>query len=239
MRYAVFADIHGNLEALNAALVETQKRKLNHYICLGDTIGYGANPKECFDWTLDNTELHVLGNHEAAIKTSLIKDTLVEWARDSIDWAAKRLSTELVGRIKELPIIQTAGNLTIAHGTIHSPERFEYLSNNAEASKSFMAMETQVGFVGHTHVPFIYSQKDSQNSGYLRKGVYKLKKDDRYLINPGSIGQPRDRDNRLSFGIFDDEALTFELVRIPYENRKAAEKIWAAGLPRMLGDRLL
>jgi len=102
-----------------------------------------------------------------------------------------------------------------------------------------MALATPFGFVGHSHVPFGISETGKEKDGYLREGVLKLSKGKRYLLNPGSIGQPRDGDPRLSFGIFDADELTFEIVRLPYDNKKAAAKIRAEGLPGVLAGRLL
>lgn len=238
MRYAVFADIHGNLEALQAATAYTQKQHLSHFLILGDSIGYGVNPNECLEWALQYATYHVLGNHEAAILHENIRWEFTDWARVAIDWTAEKLHEGLAAKIKGLPYMQIQDTLTLAHGTIHVPERFDYLLDPSEAHKSFLAMQTRVGFVGHSHIPCVFTEK-SQESRHLSEGMLQLRKDERYLLNPGSIGQPRDRDTRLSFGIFDADELTFEIVRLPYDNKTAAQKIRKEGLPRFLADRLL
>jgi diadenosine tetraphosphatase ApaH/serine/threonine PP2A family protein phosphatase len=238
MRYAVFADIHGNLEALETALEYAQKRRLAEFLVLGDSLGYGANPNECLEWALEHAGLHVFGNHEAAIHQNKVRENFTDWAREAIDWTARMLKTELADRIKDLPYLQIAGKVTLAHGTLHSPEKFHYLIDLADARKSFLTMQTPVGFVGHTHIPAVFSEKEPV-AKHLKEGVLKLQKNERYLLNPGSIGQSRDRDRRLSFGIFDDDELTFEIVRLSYDNKKAADKILAEGLPAFLAYRLL
>ena len=238
MRYAVLADIHGNLEALQTALEYTQKHSLSHCIILGDSVGYGANPNECLEWSLKNAEFYVIGNHEAAVIHPDLRLGLIEWARIAIEWTAERLWPGHVKKIKELPYLQIHKQVTLAHGTIHSPERFDYLFDLSAAHKSFMALGTTVGFVGHSHVPCFFSEKEG-TGGCLKEGILNLRRNDSYLLNPGSIGQPRDRDHRLSFGIFDDSELTFEIVRLPYDNKRASEKILAAGLPASLAYRLL
>jgi len=200
-------------------------------------VGYGANPNECMEWSFNHAELHVLGNHEAAVIQEKIRWGFADWARTAIDWTAEKLLPGHIARIKDLPYLQIQGAVTVAHGTIHSPERFDYLMDPDEAHKSFMASQTTYGFVGHTHVPCFFAEKGPY--GHLKPGVLKLKKGERYLLNPGSIGQPRDRDPRLSFGVFDPEELTFEIVRLPYDNKKAAQKIIREGLPKFLADRLL
>lgn len=238
MPYAVFADIHGNLEALETALEYARKHRLSQFMVLGDSIGYGANPNECLEWALQNAGFHVLGNHEAAVSHEKIREKFSDWARVAIDWTAERLRPELIARIQDLPYLQTGGDVTLAHGTLHSPEEFRYLFDENDAYKSFLALRTPWGFVGHSHVPSSFAEKEG-TGGYLKEGVLKLRKKERYILNPGSIGQPRDRDPRLSFGIFDEDELTFEIVRLPYNNKRASEKILAEGLPASLAYRLL
>lgn len=238
MRHAVFADIHGNLEALQAAVEETKKRELTQSIVLGDSVGYGADPNECLEWSLDHAAFHVLGNHEAALIHEGIRWGFTDWARIAIEWTAEKLRPDLVEKIKTLPHLQTQGRIALAHGTLHDPERFHYLMHPADAQKSFMAARATFGFFGHSHVPCFFSENEG-TFGHLKPGVLRLKKGERYLLNPGSVGQPRDRDPRLSFGIFDEDELTFEIVRLAYDNKTAAHKIRAEGLPRFLADRLL
>jgi diadenosine tetraphosphatase ApaH/serine/threonine PP2A family protein phosphatase len=238
MRCAIFADIHGNLEALEAALEYASKHRLSEFLVLGDSIGYGANPNECLSWSLQHARLHVIGNHEAAVLHDRILEKFTATARDAIDWTAKRLKPALVTGIRGLPFMQIDGNKTLAHGTLHSPELFHYLFDENDAYKSFLALQTPYGFVGHSHVPCFFSEKEGMG-GILKEGVMKLKKNERYLLNPGSVGQPRDQDRRLSFGIFDESELTFEIVRLPYDNKKASQKILAEGLPASLAYRLL
>lgn len=238
MRTAVFADIHGNWEALETALEYVKKCRVSKFMVLGDSIGYGANPNECLEWALANTKLHVLGNHEAAIIHQRIRENFTDWAREAIDWTAGRLRPELVAKIKKLPCLQVEGAMTLAHGTIHSPGEFHYLFDESDAHKSFLALKTALGFVGHSHVPSFFAEKEGAG-GSLKEGILKLRKDERYLLNPGSIGQPRDRDSRLSFGILDEGELTFEIVRLAYDNKQASRKILAEGLPASLAYRLL
>ncbi len=237
MRYAIFADIHGNLEALEAALGCAGKRQVTRFMVLGDSIGYGANPNECLEWAIKNASLHVLGNHEAAILHREILDRFTHPAREAIDWVAGRLRPELVRAVRGLPYLHVEGNIALAHGTLHSSERFYYLSTEGDAYRSFLATQACFGFVAHTHVSAFFSEK-SRSGGYLGEGVLKLNANERYLLNPGSIGQPRDGDHRLSFGIFDEGELTFEILRLPYDNKTAAQKIRSAGLPESLADRL-
>ena len=238
MRYGVFADIHGNLEALETALEYARKRCVSRYMVLGDSIGYGANPNECLDWALRNATFHVLGNHEAAILREELGERFTGGAHQAIRWTAEWLKPELLSGIRDLPYLLTKGNIALAHGTLHHPGDFHYLIDESDAYRSFVATRSSFGFVGHTHAPGFFAEH-SKLGGFLGEGILKLVREERYLLNPGSVGQPRDRDVRLSFGIFDEDELTFEIVRLPYDNKKAAGKILAAGLPAFLAQRLL
>lgn len=238
MKYVVLADIHGNLEALDAVQIFIRKRRLRHFMVLGDSVGYGANPNECLEWVNAHAELHVMGNHEAAVVHEGVRMTFSDWAREAIDWTAVRLRPELVKGLRELPYLQEQGPVSLAHGTLHHPHQFLYLLDVIAAQKSFWSTKSQFGFVGHSHIPCYFTEQEAK-LGRLDEGVFELRKGERYLFNPGSVGQPRDGDPRLSFGIFDLKELTFEIVRLPYDNTKAAQKIRKEGLPSILADRLL
>ncbi len=135
-------------------------------------------------------------------------------------------------------MLRIENEMTFVHGTVKNPEKFFYLLDPDEAAESFAVMETAVGFVGHTHVPSSF-EKGEDHVVQLLAGIFKLKKNQSYFLNPGSVGQPRDRDHRLSYGIFDAEKQSFEIFRLEYDNEKAASKIVRAGLPKYLAERLL
>lgn len=238
MRIALLSDIHSNWEALTAAVDDLAGRKINETWVLGDTVGYAANPNECFEWALKNARLNLLGNHEEA----LVDPKTLEWfsgdARQALEWTATVLKPEFLAEIKKLNYLYISENVTLAHASPDEPQEFRYLFSSRDARPSFRAFETPLCFIGHTHLPFIFSEH-SGAAGYLKPGVYSLDRSHRYLLNPGSVGQPRDRDPRLSFGIFDDAKWTFEIVRLEYDNHRAAEKIRQVGLPLFLAARLL
>ncbi len=236
---ALVADVHGNLEALERALEEISKRRIEHVICLGDIVGYGANPSECLQLVRERASEIVIGNHERAVDDLRLREDLVDWAREAIEWTSGVLNTsekELLRRFPPL-VIDHKSNWTLTHGTIHEPELFHYLRFPVDAAISFRQLETDFGFFGHTHVPSLFTE-DGQ-ARYLPAGLYKLEKGKRYLINPGSVGQPRDRNPKLCFGVFDPEELVLEIVRLDYDNRTAADKIRKAGLPELLAVRLM
>ncbi len=238
MRYAILSDIHSNLEALETAAGHAETKQIDRWIVLGDTVGYGANPNECFEWVVNHAQLFIMGNHEKAVIDPKLREWFNPLAREAIIWTAGILAEPLKKRIADLPFLKIEKGITWTHGSPDKPEDFRYLTRFEDAAPSFQSMENDVCFVGHTHVPccFCLSRKSTE---YLAPGVTELAAGERYILNPGSVGQPRDRDPRLAFGIYDDTAKTFEIIRLEYDNQKAAEKIRKAGLPRYLADRLL
>ena len=237
-RSAVLSDIHANWEALETAADYCRKQKIGQFLVLGDTIGYGANPNECFRWVLENASAVILGNHEKAMLDVNLRREFNDWAREASDWTAEVLAPELKKEIPKLAYLKIENGVTLAHGSPDNPEEFRYLMSYSDARPSFGQMETQICFVGHTHVPSCFLES-AGTAFYLGPGVQTLKKNERTILNPGSVGQPRDQDKRLSFGIWDPEKWTFEIVRLEYDKRTAAEKIRKAGLPPFLADRLL
>ncbi|MBI4115682.1 MAG: metallophosphoesterase family protein [Candidatus Omnitrophica bacterium] len=238
MRFAILADIHSNWEALEAAHNYLLKQKIGEYWVLGDSIGYGASPNECLAWVFKHAKVSLMGNHEKAIVDIKLLDWFNTEARTAIEWTEKVLSAEYKEKINDLRYVHITNSSTLAHGSPDSPEEFRYLFSFEQAVPSFKTFKTQLCFVGHTHLPSQFIES-SESVNYLHPDTYPLDRKERYILNPGSVGQPRDRDPRLSFGIFDDEKWSFELVRLEYDNKKAARKIREAGLPRYLADRLL
>lgn|SRR3989338_4826518 len=238
MSFAVFSDIHANLEALETAVDYVKNRGITRFVALGDTVGYGANPNECFEWALNQAAVNLFGNHERALIQPGLKEQFNPYAREAIEWTAKVLKPELLERIPDLSYSRIEDGFTFVHGSPYQPEEFHYLMNFEDAGPSFRQMRTNVCFVGHTHVPACFCE-EKKSMEYLAPGLRKIETGERLILNPGSIGQPRDRDPRLSFGIYDPEAPSFELVRLNYDNHKAAGKIRKAGLPSFLADRLL
>ncbi len=238
MRFALFSDIHSNLEALEKAVEYTQNQKIDFYAVLGDTVGYGANPNECLEWVFQHAEIVITGNHEKAVNDATVREWFNGWALEAIQWTAKVLTPALKRKIDGIPYLKIEHEMTFAHGSPDQPEEFRYLLGFQDTISSFASFQNQICFVGHTHIPACFCEV-KRTAAYLRPGVMQLEKNERYILNPGSVGQPRDRDPRLAFGILDTTKQTFEIVRLEYDNRKAAAKIRKAGLPAYLADRLL
>lgn len=238
MRYAILSDIHANLEALETAVTYAHGRHIDRWIVLGDTIGYGANPNECFEWALRHTDLCLLGNHEKATVDPSFLNWFNPWAREAAVWTASKISKGFKREVLSLPYIKEEKDVTFAHASLHEPERFHYLFGYEDSLRSFQMMTNPVCFVGHTHVPGCICE-GARSSEPVKEGIIPLQDGNRYILNPGSVGQPRDNDPRLAFGIYDTGQKNFEIVRLAYDNIKAADKIRKAGLPKPLADRLL
>ena len=238
MRFALFSDIHSNLEALETAVLYAKGRQIDRTLVLGDTVGYGANPNECFEWVLQNAAVSLAGNHEKAVLDVKLRERFNPMAHEAIVWTEEKMDAAFKQKIPDLPLIRIESSMTLVHGSVNEPEEFHYLVNARDAEPSFKELSTPVCFAGHTHIPSCFCER-AQSAVTLTPGVMTLEKGERYILNPGSVGQPRDRDPRLAFGIYDDEKRTFEIVRLSYDNVKAADKIRKAGLPRYLADRLV
>lgn len=238
MRTAILSDIHSNWEALEAALNYLSTEKIDEFWTLGDNVGYGANPNECLEWVFAHARVVLAGNHEKALVDRKILDWFEGSARTAILWTAGVLKPEYGEKISKLDYVHMTPNATLVHASPNQPEEFHYLFSPEDAQPAFRAFQTPLCFIGHTHVPFHFVES-TLAADYLPAGKYPLERGERYILNPGAVGQPRDWDPRLAFGIFDEDDWTFEVVRLQYDNRKAAEKIFQAGLPPFLGYRLL
>ncbi len=239
MRYAIISDIHGNLEALEAVLDDVASVRSDKIFCLGDIVGYGANPKECIELASKICDLCVAGNHDwgAAGKTSL--SNFNSAAQSAIKWTASQLPAAQMHFLASLPLSAEKERFLITHASPVEPQEWNYIFSAYEASLSLQAINCHVCFVGHSHIPAVF-YRDQLGEVFFTTSFSEvvLQKENRYLINVGSVGQPRDNDPRASYGILDPDAQTFTLRRISYDITSAQEKIIAAGLPSVLAERI-
>ena len=242
MRYLIFTDIHGNLEAFLAVLKFAQKRKIDHYIFLGDLVGYGASPNEIIQKTRALKPISMIrGNHDKAVcgldtvqTFNPIAAAAIHWTKDNI---TKR-NLDFITKLKKGPLI-IHKHIMICHGAPFDEDH--YIFGEFDAAEAFLHIKTQVCFFGHTHFPFLYTEKDHFVEGTFITGnssEIKLEKDVRYLINPGSVGQPRDRNTRASCAIYDGKQKKINFYRIEYNIGEAQKKILEADLPAALAERL-
>lgn len=237
MRYALFSDVHSNLEALNAVLEEIQREKPDKILCLGDLIGYGPNPNKCVQRVREVADLVLAGNHDYA---SLGKANIFNfnyYARMAIEWTIKELSEDSQKYLAALPLMEEIGDFTLVHATPKDPAEWDYIMNLDDALENFGYFKGQLCFVGHSHIPVIIVQTDD-NCWATREMEIRIEEGKRYIINIGSVGQPRDLDPRACYGVFDSERKTFQLKRVPYDINLTQEKMRQVGLPEFLIDRL-
>ena len=241
MKYGVFSDPHGNLEALTACLERLKKEGVSHNICCGDLIGYGPDPEECVKRVRALKNLVcVMGNHDAVFVLPELESFFNREAALALDYSRSKMSDESVRYVATLPKKYQGKNFTAVHGTPLDPIK-EYFSSCTQFKVNYPLWKGQICFVGHTHLPFFIRGNAEECGIFLnRKADFTVKLDPamRYVINPGSVGKPRDNDPRASFGIWDTAAGTFRFIRQEYDFRPTQQKMLAAKLPAFLIDSL-
>ena len=235
MKIVIISDIHGNLEALNRVLkyIENMEDE-NRIVCLGDIVGYGPNPAECFKIVESLTDKICLGNHEYAILDEDFDYQMVKYARKAIRWTRNILSEKIREAISRLPIQIEDDNVLYVHASPDDPMKWKYISNARNAYSSLIEMKHSLCFVGHSHIPGIYAYNELQEDSYNAT----LSNDDKTIVNVGSVGQPRDGSPMLSFAVFDNDSWSVEIIRLEYDYQKTIAKIKKTNLPLFLAERL-
>jgi diadenosine tetraphosphatase ApaH/serine/threonine PP2A family protein phosphatase len=237
MRYAVLSDIHGNLEALRAVLLDC-RTEVDAVLCLGDIVGYGADPVACLELMAERGTVLVAGNHEHGVTGQLGPAWFNPAARAAVAWTGTQLDADHRGYIGRLPLTAEVAGATLVHASPLHPEEWGYLVSARDGLGAFAGFEGRLCFVGHSHRPGHWSVGSSGPRHQAGASTIRLEAGRRYIINVGSVGQPRDRDPRACFAIWDSGARRVTLRRVAYDVRAAREKILRAGLPRLLADRL-
>ncbi|MFH1692642.1 MAG: metallophosphoesterase family protein [Candidatus Omnitrophota bacterium] len=237
MRYGIFADVHSNIAAFEAVHTALQKVDIDQYVFVGDIVGYGASPHECIALLRKMNALSVVGNHDLAVIDFFNINRFNDFAKESIRWTKKNLSNLEKMFLSGVNLIEEGDSFHLAHGSLYHPENFEYMTNKSEAMKTFCVMKRQICFVAHSHIPgiFIESEEDVQ---YKVSSLLLIERGRRYVVNVGSVGQPRDGDANACYCVYDDQACTIEIKRVSYDVAKAQKDILNAGLPQDFADRL-
>jgi len=242
VRYFIFTDIHGNLEALHAVLKFIQKKRVDHYILLGDLVGYGASPNEVIQKVVALKPISIIrGNHDKAACGLDSVQNFNPIAAAAIHWTRKTVTKknmDFLERLVKGPGI-IGDHITVCHGAPFDEDY--YIFGEFDADEAFGFFQTPVCFFGHTHFPYIYSKVEQSIEGiFVEDNVFefKLEKDLRYLINPGSVGQPRDRNARAACAIYDSDTRIIKFYRVEYDIEAAQKKILKEGLPIGLAERL-
>jgi diadenosine tetraphosphatase ApaH/serine/threonine PP2A family protein phosphatase len=230
LRIALISDIHGNLEALETAFDDIQRKGVDEIWCLGDIVGYGANPSECLELVSGTCSAMILGNHDEAAFQIGVENGFNDFASHAILWTRSNLSSEQLGLLKSLPYKISRSDILLVHASPSRPQAWKYVFGSMDAMSQKTVFSERLCFIGHSHIPGIYPLTGSS-------AIYNST--DRFIINVGSIGQPRDGDPRLSYGLLDTFSGSYENIRLEYDTSAAANKIRDAGLPAYLADRLL
>ena len=248
MRYLILSDIHANWEALAAVLNHVRRKKFERILFLGDAVGYGASPNLVLDWlrSVGSSGVLIRGNHDRVCSGLDSGEYFNRFALHAAEWTADILEDRNRKILRDLPEgpVVVEDQVAMCHGAPHDEDA--YLFSGNDALPAFEALPQQVTFFGHTHVPSVFSldERAAPTDMEVRllageRGRISLEEGRRYLINPGSVGQPRDRDPRAAYGIYDSQTRRFYHYRVAYPVAEARRRILRAGLPPMLGDRLL
>lgn len=240
MRIAILADVHANLEALEAVLEHLSDESVDRVVCLGDIVGYGADPNPCCDRIRETAEEVVAGNHDRGAVGLTDVSSFNPFARKAIQWTARMLEKNHIPYLEALPLTMTlfGEGATFVHATPSMPEAWEYLFDPADALDEFAAFTTRCCFVGHTHCPTAFVQNPNGEMAGVHLDRLQMQNGCRYIINVGSVGQPRDGDPRAAYAVYDHAAGALELHRVDYDIETAGEKILKAGLPPAFAKRL-
>ncbi len=237
MKYAVISDVHANLEALYATILDINKNDIQEIFFLGDVVGYGPNPQECIDIIKYESKIRIAGNHDYALLGLIDIDFFNTYAKESIIWTSQYVTADRLEILKTFQISQriASKDIFLVHSTPKKPQEWSYLLTFNDARINFEYFEEKICYIGHTHVPIIIEKKRSGEVIAHSKKVV-ISNDSRYIINVGSVGQPRDGDARACYCIFDDGLIYFR--RIEYDIRKTQDKMFHCGLPYYLISRL-
>lgn len=236
MRIALFGDIHANLEALEGVLADAANQGVTDFVCLGDVVGYNADPVACLDRVRAMDCPTVKGNHDEDASGTHSLDSMNPVAAAALQWTRDQLDDEQRQWLRRLRMVRQVGEFTIVHSTLDQPAGWNYVTNRFQAIANFSFQFTQLCFHGHTHVPRVYVKTDKVSEAPAE--MVAVEKGMKYFINVGSVGQPRDGDWRACYAIYDLEHQLIVFRRVEYDIETTQNKILAAGLPPMLADRL-
>lgn len=236
MKFAIFGDIHANLEAFDAVMADAAEQGVTHYVCIGDVVGYNANPCECVHRLQELACPVVKGNHdeEASADTAIVG--LNPLAQAALEWTRRTLSEADRSWLRSLRMVRQVRDFTIVHSTLDTPTSWAYVMNKFDAMASLAYQFTQVCFFGHTHTPRVY--KKGHTVTVEDPALTRLESGKKYFINVGSVGQPRDGDWRSAYALYDHDNQEITIRRLPYDIETTQRKIRAAGLPEALALRL-
>lgn len=240
MKYGVFSDVHGNYEALRAVLEFYRRHGIYDFVCCGDIVGYGPQPLECVETLAGLENLHaVMGNHDAALTGRLDIKWFNANAAAAIEFARSRLTGKALDFLTHLPEKAETADFTLVHGSPRKPLT-EYMLSESQFADNESFWKVSPCFIGHSHMPMYFSKHEGAlpETDFLKPMVRVSTATGRVMLNPGSVGQPRDGDPRAACGIYDAEKKAFELYRVFYDVEETQRMMGEAKLPAMLSERL-
>ncbi|MSP17885.1 MAG: metallophosphoesterase [Myxococcales bacterium] len=240
MRIGIFSDTHANIEALTAVVDAFKSERIDSYVCLGDTVGYGASPNECCEIVRNLAAFTILGNHDAAVAGRMDYSYYYDAARHALDVHAKMLAPEHLEWLRSLPYQRRDfGSLYFCHGSPVNVEEFDYIFAPDQAAQCLDMWDElgEVTFIGHSHLVKAFALTRDEVFEVLTPR-FEIRPGHKYIVSVGSVGQPRDYDNRACFAVYDTLDKVFEIKRVAYDIERSAQKIFAADLERNFGNRL-
>jgi predicted phosphodiesterase len=240
MIYAIFSDIHGNLEALTIAINYIADLGISNILCCGDTVGYGPNPSECFQFLKRYNFVSVAGNHDRAIVKDSVGIYFNEDAVIALNIQRNLLTSNDLSYIKKLPSLISYKNFLLTHSSLNKKTPYQYILDESTARNSLKRTKKHLIFNGHSHVAGVFKLSNEHYSFISGKNGLDIDLDQQfhYIVNVGSVGQPRDGNPELSFCLFDTEAMIVRIVRLPYPIAKTQEKMKQLNFPDFLVQRL-
>ena len=239
MRIAIISDIHGNIHALENVEKDIRERQVDEIVCLGDMLNFGAFPKECLDWVRENCSVVLRGEHDTF--TAMCDDILLTnpEAIKSADWTYEQLSEEDLKYISDLPLDLDYKNVVLTHDEPSVPGSMYFITSLKDAKETMTCYKEQICFYGHVHIPLLFVKDNERIKVIQNPTEYSLKDNEKYLVNCGSVGQPRDKDKRASYLIYDTEENLFEFRKVDYDKEKASKEIINKGLPEIFARVLI
>ncbi len=236
MRIALFGDIHANLEALEAVLQDATEQGCTDHVCMGDIVGYNADPYACLEIVRIKNWPVVKGNHDEDASGDHSLESMNPVAASALEWTRQQLSEDQRAWLRNIRMVRQVEDFTVVHSTLDQPQSWNYVTNKFDAMSNFSYQFTNLCFHGHTHVPRIFI-RDSRVAEVEGDSIV-IEPGMKYFINTGSVGQPRDGDWRACYAIYDIPTATVSFRRVEYDLATTQQKIRAAGLPEVLAERL-
>jgi len=238
MRYAVFSDIHSNKEAFEAVLEDIKMYGVDRMLFLGDIIGYGPDPNECMDLLLTVADISLGGNHDWALVGKTPNDYFNPFAKAALDWTNSNLRDDHKDFLRRTRAVDNFDGVMLAHSSPKGPEEWKYILSKEDAIENYKSIESEICFIGHSHQPIIIEMPDENTVNPIRDKFKVLDPGKKYIVNVGSVGQPRDSNNKACWVLYDTDLGSVEYRRVKYDIEEVQKKMRNSGLPRYLVDRL-